>query len=163
MCNHCWKVLIARNLYILKYRYVHELIYAVFGVCLVCLVCIHAHSAGISSWVWNDHHLRVIMHHPTEAIRQGNEPYMQQPWSTQLPYGSLCSRAQAYVPLPSQSNGVCVLVCSYTMKWTTADISCLIDIQRKAFNGKDFWWCLSHYNAGILHEIHANSQVMRYG
>ena len=37
---------------ILKYRYIHELIYAVFGVCLVCLVCLvrmHAHSAGISS------------------------------------------------------------------------------------------------------------------
>jgi len=43
------KILIARSLYILKYRYVHELIYAVFGVCLVCLVRMHAHSAGISS------------------------------------------------------------------------------------------------------------------
>jgi len=42
-------MLIARSLYVLKYRYVHELIYAVFGVCLVCLVRMHAHSAGISS------------------------------------------------------------------------------------------------------------------
>jgi len=45
----CVIILIARSLYILKYRYVHELIYAVFGVCLVCLVRMHAHSAGISS------------------------------------------------------------------------------------------------------------------
>jgi hypothetical protein len=46
---------------ILKYRYIHDLIYAVFGICLVRM---HAHSAGISSWVWNDHHLREIMHQP---------------------------------------------------------------------------------------------------
>jgi len=43
------EILIARSLCFLKYRYVHELIYAVFGVCLVCLVRMHAHSAGISS------------------------------------------------------------------------------------------------------------------
>ena len=28
----------------------------------VCPVCIHAHSAGISSWVWNDSHLKEILH-----------------------------------------------------------------------------------------------------
>jgi hypothetical protein len=150
-------------LYILKYRYVHELINAVFGVCLVCLVRIHAHSAGISSWVWNDHHLREIMHRTTEAIRQRPKPYMQQPRSTQLPYRGLRNRAQAYVPLPSQSDGGCLLVCKDTLKWTTADISCLIDIQRKVFAGKNVWWCLSHHNAWILHKIHANSQVMKYG
>jgi len=44
--------------YILKYRYIRDLIYTVFGVCLVCLIRMQAHLAGISSWVWNDHHLR---------------------------------------------------------------------------------------------------------
>ena len=34
-------------------------------------------ESGISSWVWNDHHLSEIMHHTTEAIRQGDKPYMQ--------------------------------------------------------------------------------------
>ena len=82
------EILIARSLDFLKYRYVHEPIYAIFGVCLVCLVRMHAHSAGISSWVWHDHHLREIMHHTTEAIRQGDKPYM--PYSPLL----LCSVEQ---------------------------------------------------------------------
>jgi len=71
--------------YILKYRYIHELIYAVFGVCLVCLIHIHAHSAGISSWVWHlqlSYGMTIILERlcisPTEAICQGNKPYMQQ-------------------------------------------------------------------------------------
>jgi len=70
---------------ILKYRYIHELIYAVFGVCLVCPVRMHAHSAGISSWVCHlqlRYGMTIILERlcisPTEAIRQGDKPYMQQ-------------------------------------------------------------------------------------
>jgi hypothetical protein len=37
----------------------------------VCPVRMHAHSAGISSWVWNDHHLKEIMHQLSWS------PYMQ--------------------------------------------------------------------------------------
>jgi hypothetical protein len=57
--------------YILKYRYIRALIYTVFGVCLVCLVRMHAHSADISSWVWNDHHLKEIMHQPNWSHTSG--------------------------------------------------------------------------------------------
>ena len=70
---------------IFKYRYIHELIYAVFGVCLVCLVRMHAHSAGISSWVCHlqlGYGMTIILERlcisPTEAIHQGDKPYMQQ-------------------------------------------------------------------------------------
>jgi len=71
------ELLIARSLDMLKYRYIGEHIYIVFGVCLVYLVHMHAHSAGISSWVWNDQHLRQIVHHTAEAICQGDIPYIQ--------------------------------------------------------------------------------------
>jgi len=37
----------------------------------------------------------------------------------------------------SRSDVVCFYVYRDTLKWTTADISCLIDIKRKFFNGKD--------------------------
>jgi len=73
---------------ILKYRYIRALIYTVFGV---CLVHIHAHSAGISSWVWHpqlslaspaESGMTIILQKlyisPTEAICQGDEQYMQQ-------------------------------------------------------------------------------------
>jgi len=76
-------VLIARSLYILKYRYIHGLIYAVVGVCL-CMSCTHPCTlswhlqlSGISSWVWNDHHLREIMHQPNWSHTTGDKPYMQ--------------------------------------------------------------------------------------
>jgi len=69
---------------ILKYRYIHELIYAVFGVCLECLVRMHAHSAGISSWVWHlqlSYGMTIILERicisPTEAICQGDKQYTQ--------------------------------------------------------------------------------------
>ena len=81
--NLCWNVLIARSLYILKYRYIHGLIYAVVGVCL-CMSCTHACAlswhlqlSGISTWVWNDHHLREIMHQPNWSHTTGDKPYMQ--------------------------------------------------------------------------------------
>ena len=56
----------------------------------------------------------------------------------------------------------CWLVYRDTSRWTIADISCLIDIKRTFFHGKDFWWCLSEDIAGILHESHANYQVIMY-
>jgi len=31
----------------------------------VCYVCMRMHSAGICSWVWNNQHLREIMHQPS--------------------------------------------------------------------------------------------------
>jgi len=61
-----------------------------------------------------------------------------------------------------QSNVVCLFVSRDTLKWATADILCLIDIKRKFFDGKDVWWCLSQYIVRILHETHANYQVMTY-
>jgi len=77
------QILIARSLYILKYRYIHGLIYAVVGVCL-CMSCTHASTlswhlqlSGISSWVWNDHHLREIVHQPNWSHTTGDKPYMQ--------------------------------------------------------------------------------------
>jgi len=43
----------------------------------------------------------------------------------------------------SRSDVICLFVCRDTLMWTTADISCLIDIKTKFFNGKVVWWCLS--------------------
>jgi len=60
----------------------------------------------------------------------------------------------------SQSVRHCLLVYRDTSRRTTADISCLIDITRSFFDGKDIWWCLSQDIAGILHESHANYQVI---
>ena len=51
-----------------------------------------------------------------------------------------------------RSDVVCLFVCRVTLKWATADISCLIDIKRTFFNGKDVWWCLSQDITGILYE-----------
>jgi len=57
----------------------------------------------------------------------------------------------------------CVYVYSHTLWWTKADISCLIDIKRTFSDWKDVWRCLSQDIAGILHESHADHQVMVYG
>jgi len=54
------------------------------------------------------------------------------------------------------SNDVCLFVCRDTLKWTTADISSLIDIIRKLFDRKDVWRCLSQHLAGILQITDAN-------
>jgi len=56
----------------------------------------------------------------------------------------------------------CLFVYRVTSSWTTADICCLIDLKRSFFDGKDVWWCLSHDIAGIVHESHANYQVIMY-
>jgi len=62
----------------------------------------------------------------------------------------------------SQSVGRCLLVYRDTSRWTTAYISCLRHIKESFFDGKDVWWCLSQGIAGILHESHANYQVIMY-
>jgi hypothetical protein len=49
-----------------------------------------------------------------------------------------------------------------TSRWTTADISCLIDIERSFFEWKYVWWYLSQDIAGVLHESHANYVVLMY-
>jgi len=43
----------------------------------------------------------------------------------------------------SKSVRCCLFVYRDTSWWTTADISCLIDIKRTFFDGKDSWCCLS--------------------
>jgi hypothetical protein len=50
-----------------------------------------------------------------------------------------------------------------SLKWATADISCLIDIERKFLDRKNIWWCLSQQIAGILHDIQTKYLVMTYG
>jgi hypothetical protein len=62
----------------------------------------------------------------------------------------------------SWSDVVCLCVFRDTLKWATADISCLIHTKKKFFDGEDVWWCLSKHIAGILHESHANYRVMSY-
>ena len=62
----------------------------------------------------------------------------------------------------SWSDVVCSFVCLDRLKWVTTDISCLIDIKMKFFDGKDVWWCLCQHIATILHEPNASYQVMRY-
>jgi len=62
----------------------------------------------------------------------------------------------------SKSVWCCLSVYRVTSRWTTADISCLIDLQSSFFDRKDVWWCLSQDIAGILHEPHANYQVIMY-
>jgi len=57
----------------------------------------------------------------------------------------------------------CLFVCRDILWWTTADISCLIDIKRSFLNRKEVWWCLSQDIARILHESQANHQVIMYG
>jgi hypothetical protein len=61
-----------------------------------------------------------------------------------------------------QSDDVCLFVCWDTLKWMTADISCLIDTKRKFFDGMVVWWCLAQHLAGILHETYANYHVITY-
>jgi len=63
----------------------------------------------------------------------------------------------------SKSVQCCLFVCRDISWWTTADITFLIDINRTFFDEKDIWWCLSQDIAGILHESHANNQVILYG
>ena len=63
----------------------------------------------------------------------------------------------------SKSVRCCLCVCRDISWWTTPDISCLIGITRKFFNGEDVWWCLSQDIAGMLLESHANHQVLMYG
>ena len=62
----------------------------------------------------------------------------------------------------SQSVRHCVLVYRDTWRWTTADISCLTDIKRSFFDGKNIWWCFSQDIAGIFPESLANYQVIMY-
>jgi len=63
----------------------------------------------------------------------------------------------------SKSVWCCLVVYRDTSWWTIADTSCLIDITRSFFNRKDVWWLLSQLIAGIVHESHANSEVLIYG
>jgi hypothetical protein len=58
---------------------------------------------------------------------------------------------------------VCLFGCRDTLKWMTADISCLVAIKRKLCDGKVVWWYLSEHIAGNLHETHTYHQVMMYG
>jgi len=62
----------------------------------------------------------------------------------------------------SRSDDVWLLVCRDTLKWTTADISCLMEINRKFFHRNVVWWCLSQHLAGMLYETHANYPVISY-
>jgi len=55
-----------------------------------------------------------------------------------------------------------LFVCRDILKWTTADISCLIDIKRTFYDGKVVWWCFSQHIARILHETEANYHVITY-
>jgi hypothetical protein len=57
--------------YILMCRLICGPVYTIFGLCLVCLVPMQSQPAGISSWVWNDHHLREIVHQPSRSHTQG--------------------------------------------------------------------------------------------
>jgi len=57
----------------------------------------------------------------------------------------------------------CMLVYRHKLWWMTAAISCLKEIKRIFFDGKDVWWCLSQYIPGILHETDTNHQVMMCG
>jgi len=63
----------------------------------------------------------------------------------------------------SRSDVGCLFVCWDRLKWTTADVLCLIDIKREFFDRKFVWWCLSQHNTGFLHEMYADYQVMMYG
>jgi hypothetical protein len=56
----------------------------------------------------------------------------------------------------------CLFVYRDTSRWSTADISCSIDIQRTFGDWKDVWWCLSPDIARILQESHPNYQVIMY-
>jgi hypothetical protein len=62
----------------------------------------------------------------------------------------------------SKSVRNCVFIYRDTSRWTTAGMSCLIDINRSLFKGKNVCWCLSQDIAEILHESHANYQVIIY-
>jgi len=63
----------------------------------------------------------------------------------------------------SQSDVVSFFVCTDPLNWTVADISCLIDIGRKFFDGMVVWSWLSQHITGILRDTHTNYQVMMEG
>jgi len=63
----------------------------------------------------------------------------------------------------SMSPQWCLFVRRDIWWWMTADISFLIDINKRFFDGKDIWWCLPQDLAGIIHESHAHHQVPMYG
>jgi len=48
------------------------------------------------------------------------------------------------------------------LKCTTADISLMLDINRKFSDRKDVGWRLSHEITGKVHETHAKSRVILY-
>ena len=56
----------------------------------------------------------------------------------------------------------CWLVYRDILRWMTADISCLIDMKKSFFDGKNVWWCFYQHIAGIFHESHAHFQVIMY-
>jgi len=49
------------------------------------------------------------------------------------------------------------------IRWTTAEISSFMNLDRTFFDRKDVWWCQSQAIPGILDETHNNHQVMLYG
>jgi len=62
----------------------------------------------------------------------------------------------------SRTNDVCSFVWRDRLEWMTADISCMIHIKRKFFEGKVVWWCLSQHIAGISHERQATYEDIMY-
>ena len=60
----------------------------------------------------------------------------------------------------SKSVQCCLCVYRDTSWWTTADISCLIDMKRTFFDGEDVWRYLLQDIAWMLSESHANHQVI---
>jgi len=62
----------------------------------------------------------------------------------------------------SKSVRCCLFVYRDTSRWMTADISCLIDINRSLFEEKDVWWCLSQDIARNLPESHTPYHVIMY-
>ena len=57
----------------------------------------------------------------------------------------------------------CLFVAWDTLKWTKAEISCVIDRKKNFFNRLNVRWCLPQHIASILGETHADHQVITYG
>jgi hypothetical protein len=50
-----------------------------------------------------------------------------------------------------------------SLKWTTADIACSVDIHRTFFDGMVIWWCFYQHIGRIFHESYANHYVIMSG
>jgi len=65
-------------------------------------------------------------------------------------------------PICTKSVWCCLFVYTNTSRWTSADMSYLIYMKRKLFDGNVVWWCWSQDSARRSPESHVTYHVIMY-